>query len=503
MTSQQLYDDALKFLNGTGGYPKNLKKGEKLMLQASNAGSRQAAGYYATHFAKNDGEMLMHLQKSGAYEDHPNEYVRCLYTTAKKAMKKDPAIAKNNYDAANRVQAQYHDDGYYYKAELAKLAGDPDEKYRSYLYLAALGMSKAMPDEAYALIGRDRGVIYNKDELDAYVKANEIKLGGFAEVTKTEEEAWRIVEANLSTKEGKAKLPAGAAGAMLKKRPTGTLEYQRVLRACYRTSRMSVGFEYNNPSYSTVTRGTVSDWDVPEDKQYTAFWYTDFRYFAKQSVAWESLKQLKYSNTYPTNLIFQKARFRVDTPYYYSLMSKCMDAAKASSRSNSIRHFKEALGTQKNWSTGHITANIQTANTGLDSFKIYFVPFYYFTVELAFGKTATVRVNAQTGDTEYYENCPFGQFTEYDDYETGGNVKLDKEKVDAVKKAASRKSAKKDRTIGKGCFIAAVALIILTIIIGSGELAALTFVGAIGSAIAGVFFFFKSFFTSLISKFKK
>lgn len=88
MTSQQLYEEALNHINGTNGYPKNPKKGEKTMLQASNAGSRQAAGYYATHFAKNDNEMLVHLQRNGAFEDHPNEYVRCLFTRRKSSRKK-------------------------------------------------------------------------------------------------------------------------------------------------------------------------------------------------------------------------------------------------------------------------------------------------------------------------------------------------------------------------------------------------------------------------------
>lgn len=497
MTSEQLYDEALKHINGTGGYPKNPKKGEKTMLEASNAGSRKAAGYYAMHYAKNDSDKLIHFQKSGAYEDYPNEYVRCLLTTAQKMAKRNPGIPKSNYDAANRVQAKYHGDGYYYLAELAKLAGDTEQKYKDYLYLAALGMSKAMPDATYALINRDRGVIYDKEEIELWIKANELqdRVAGYGEIKKTEEEAWRIVEAHLSTKEGKEKLPAGGASAMLKKRPTGTLEYQRLINVAMSVKYISVGFEYDNPNYSTVTRGSINDYKLD---RYMENWFTDFRCSAKQKDAYKTFEKLSYTKTVPT-----RGRFRVDTPYYYSLCTECAETSKTEMINEAKWLFKKDLGQQKNWATQHINVTLNKHDTGLKFFRIYFMPFYYFTVDLAFGKTATVRVNAQTGEVDFYENCPFGQFTEYDDYKTGGNVQLNKATVDALKKATAKKDAKKDRTIAKWSGIGALALLVLTIIIGSGTFAGLCFLGAIGLGVFALWKLCKGFFKSLIAKFKK
>ena len=503
MTAQQMYELALKHLNGTGGYPKNPKKGEKTMLEASNAGSKDAAGYYAMHFAKNDNEKLIHFQKSGAYADYPNEYVRCLYTTSQKIAKKNPEQVKKNLASAREVKV--HADGYYYLAELAKLAGESDGAYRNFLYLAALGNSKAMPDETYKYINRERGVIYGKEEFDLYTKANEIKVGGFAEVTKTEEEAWSIVEANLDTKEGKAKLPTGMAGAMLKKRPQGVLEYQRVIYVRYKTSLISVGFEYDNPNYSTVTTGTLSDYHVSDSQLTSAYWFTDFRYPDKQTAAWQSLNKLTYTSTYPSNMRFKNARFRVGTPYYYSLCNKCMDETKEGSKWRAKNDVKEYLSRQKNWNTSHIKINLQKSDTKLDDFHIKFIPFYYFTVE-SFGKSATVRVNAQTGAVDFYENCPFGQFTEYDDYAKGGNAQLNREVVDAAKKREARQSVAKDRKIGKFCFIGAVVAFILVFVFESMKndaLSIISFLASVGLAGAGVWFFFKSFIKAIINKFKK
>lgn len=500
MTAQQLYELALKHINGSGGYPKNPKKGEKTMLEASNAGSKEASAFYAMNYAKNDSEKLIHLQKNGAYTEYPNEYVRCLFTTSQKIAKKNPELVKKNLSSARGVKV--HADGYYYLAELAKLAGESDGSYRDYLYLASLGMSKAMPDETYKYINRERGVVYDKEEIELYVKANDIKVGGYGVVTKTEEEAWSIVEANLDTKEGKAKLPAGAAGIMLRKRPQGVLEYQRVIYSRYKTSLVSVGFEYDNPKFSTVTTGTLSDYKVSDSQLTSAFWYTDFRYPEKQSTAWKSLKEISFTSTVPT-----KGRFRVGTPYYYSLCNKCMDSAKDGSKWRAKEDVKDYLSKQKNWNTAHIKINLQKSDTKLDEFHIKFVPFYYFTVDLAFGKTATVRVNAQTGAVDFYENCPFGQFTEYDDYETGGNVQLNKDVVDAAKKAAAKKSIAKDKKIGKYCFIGAVVAFILVFVfeatVKNDFLEILAFLSSGGLAIAGVWFFFKSFFKGIINKFKK
>ncbi|MBR2023278.1 MAG: hypothetical protein IJ996_02010 [Clostridia bacterium] len=497
MNAQQLYDEALKHINGTGGYPKNPKRGEKMMLEASNAGSRQAAGYYAMHYAKKDSDKLIHFQKSGAGADYPTEYVRCLLTTAQKEAKKNPNIAKSNYSVAKDVKV--HDDGYYYLAELAKLAGESDQTYRDYLYLAALGMSKAMPESAYKYIGRDYGVIYDKEEINLWIKANNIETY-FVDIKKTEEEAWRIVEANLSTKEGKAKLASGGASAMLKKRPLGTLEYQRVINVSYRTEVISAGVEYNNPNYSSVMTGTISNFNVNESNPTRANWYPDFRFRDKHTIAWQTFKPLSYSSAVPS-----KGRFRVGTPYYNAIINECFTYTEKISKDHALYRLKEHLNQTKNWEISYIKTNLKQTDTKLSQFNILFVPFYFFTVELALGKTATARVNAQTGDIDFFDNCPYGQFDEYDKYLIGGNARMTAEQIKSLQKSANRASSEKDKKIAKFLAIGGAATFVLSLVLQNSmnELAAILFLLTPCLLVGALIMAFKPFFKSLIGKFKK
>ncbi len=504
MTSQQLYDEALKHIEGKGGYPKNPKKGKKTMMEAANAGSRQAAGYCATQYATNEAEMLKYLDMNEAKEDHPNDYVRCLYTLAQRSKGK-PETVKGYFTKSCNVKANYHADGYYYYAELGKLAEKDDTWYRDTLYLAALGNSKAMPDATYAYINRTRGVITGKEEVELWVKANEMKdrVAGYGAVTKSEDEAWRIVEANLSTKEGAKKLPAGAASAMLKKHPTPTLEWQRLIVVYAQLTKISVGFEYDDPKYSQVSKGSISDFKV--DSTPNGYWFTDFRHPVKQTQAWKDFDTLSYSKNIPSN-----ARLRVSTPYYNALCVECAEQSKKGAMNRAKNEFKDALSKAKNWPSQYISLTVNDHDNGIESFKIYFVPFYFYTVDLAFGKTATVRVNAQTGAVDFFENSPFGQFDEYDDYKKGGGAKLNKELIDAQKRAAERAKTgldANDRKFIKTSLIGAGIAFVLFLIGGTAKfngneiLAILGFLGTlVGLGLAAwkglkkVGYFFKNLF---------
>ena len=80
------------------------------------------------------------------------------------ATAKKPDVAKSNYEVAKTLKLE--SDGYYYFAELSKLAGESDKVYRDNLYLASLALSKAMPEKAYKYINRDYGVYYDKEEIE-------------------------------------------------------------------------------------------------------------------------------------------------------------------------------------------------------------------------------------------------------------------------------------------------------------------------------------------------
>ena len=492
MNAQQLYDEALRHLNGTDNYAKNPKKGKKLMLEASKLGNAQADGYCAMNFAKSDAEKIAYFKKNGAGANYPTEYLRCLLATAKK-----PDLIKNNYEVAKTLKLE--GDGYYYFAELSKLAGESDKVYRDNLYLASLALSKAMPEKAYKYIGRDYGVYYDKEEIELWAKAYNVKAY-YGKIEKTEEEAWRIVESNLSTKEGKAKLPTGGAAAILRKKPTATLEYQRVLYACYRTEVIDAAIEYNNPNYSSVMKGTVSNFNVNEDNPTRAHWFPDFRFHATHKLAWQTFKSMNYTATAPV-----KGRFRVGTPYYNAIKNECLAETQKASKDHALWRLKEHYNKTKGWETNYIKTTLQKSDTSFDEFRIYFVPFYYFTAELGLGNTATVRINAQTGEIEYFENCPFGQFDEYDKYLIGGNARMSKDQIKSLAKAKAKSASEKDMKIAKYCAIAGVVAFIFSMITmeSMNEVAPFIFIASLGLFAFAIWSAFKSFIISFFGRFKK
>ncbi len=497
MTSQQLYDEALKYIEGKGGYPKNPKKGQKAMMEAAEGGHVEAARYCITHYAKTEKEKLHYFNKNpNVRTGITNEYVRCLYVEAQAMMKKKKTVG-DTFFMANLSKDTYHDDGYYYFAELGKLAGKDDAWYRDTLYLAALGSSKVMPDSAYAYINRTRGVIEGKVELDAWVKANKLQdnIGGYGEVTKTAEEAWRIVEANLSAKETVKLLPPGAARHILKAGPCAVLEYQRVIAIYAKIKDISVGFEYDNPKYSQVTTGTLTDYTVDVTRGH---WYTDFQYGTKQTEAWKKFRDLSYKSTTPN------ARVRISTNYYGDLLSTCADQAKSSVMWAAKSTIKEDLGKAKNWPTQYISLNVKEHDTSISSLKIYFVPFYYFNYELSKSKTITLRVNAQTGEFEWFENAPFGQFTEYDDYKVGGGAKLNKDLVNARKYVSNTVQNEKIKKTAIVFSVAAVVCFILIAVFQNTDaLAIICFLASIACAAFAVFNWCKLLFNKVKRFFKK
>lgn len=223
MSNQDLYNEAKHLLNGTGGYPKDEKKGYKKMKEAADAGNTEACVQYANYLCGKQKyfDALNYFESNSAYTSATREYVTCLYNCALKKAS-DTTIVETYYNKACLVKDKLRSDGCYYFAQLAKMSGQSDDVYRKALYFAALGDSEAMPDQEYALIGRERGVIYGKSEIEAHINANyagsDAKyFGGFLPCTQTEQSAWNIAKANYQQK-GKKRIRCRGSARFSKSR---------------------------------------------------------------------------------------------------------------------------------------------------------------------------------------------------------------------------------------------------------------------------------------------
>ncbi len=430
MNHQELYTEALHLIEGSGGYPKNEKKGYKKMKEAADAGSVLAAGKYALHLWEQTKhfDALAYFEKNNAYKEFPKEYVTCLYNCATKK-KSDLALLKTYYEKALKVKNNLHGDSYYFFAQLAKMSGQAESVYKEALYYAALGSSTAMPDKAYAEIDRERGVVYGKEEVSLYIKVNysgedEKFFGGFLPCKQTEQSAWNVAKANLTDRKVKKEFGVGGTSALLKAEPKGVLEYQPIAYSAIDVDDVSFRFKYDHPSSSTISTGS----DSCDLDRYWYNYYAAFRSKHKQSDFYKQVENESVTKLTPD------ARLRTSTPRWSDVVDASFKSAQTSATNGTRSRIKSAVASAYKWEERYVTVDIENNGQSIKALKTYFVPFWFFTVNTAFGKTATVRVNGITGEVDFFANNPFGLFTPYDDVKTGGMAMYSKEMQKVIRK---------------------------------------------------------------------
>lgn len=466
MTHQEIYIEALHFIEGSGGYPKDEKKGYKKMKEAADAGNTAAAGKYALYLWEKTKhfDALSYFEKNNAYKEMPRDYVTCIYNCAIRK-KKDLALLKTYYEKASRVRSNLHGDSYYYFAMIAKMSGQDVSVYKEALYYAALGSSTAMPDRAYKEINRERGVVYGKDEVSLYVKVNysgedEKYFGGFLPCTQTEKSAWNVAKANLSDKRIKKEFGFAGAAALLKAEPKGVLEYQPVAYSCMTVGTVSCKFKYNNPSYSTVNTGSGS---LPLNWNWFNY-HAGFRTKYRQGDYHKQFENASFSKLTPD------ARMRTAAPRWSEIVDASFEMAKSSATSGARSKYKTAIASNYNWEERYVTVDIEDNGQSIKALKTYFVPFWFFTVNLPFGKTATARVNGNTGEVDFFANNPFGLFTPYDDVKAGAMTMYSKELQKVIRKRTPEYKKTKKHLIG---LLIQVILFFLGVVAESGFIALL------------------------------
>ncbi len=444
MSNQELYNEAMHLIEGSGGYPKNEEKGYKKMKEAADAGNATAASKYALYLFKHSKypDALTYFEKSNAYSQSPKEYVTCLYHCAQKN-RTDEARLKSYYNNASRVYNSLHGDSYYYFAQLAKLNGETGSVYKEALYYAALGGSTAMPDKTYKEINRERGVVFGKDEASLYIKVNYSGdnaqyFGGFLPCTHTEQSAWNIAKANFTDKNAKKQFGYDGPVALLKQEPKGVLEYQPVAYSSINVDTVFCKFKYDHPNYSTVNTGSGN-------QTLNWHWYNyhaGFRSKLKQGEFHKQFENASFTKTVPD------ARLRTSAPRWSEVIEASFDMAKTSATNGTRSKIKTALSDKYNWETKYITVDIENNGQSIHGLKTYFVPFWFFTAKLDFGKTATARVNGATGEVDVFINNPFGLFTPYDDVKAGGLAMYSKERQKVIRQSTPEYKKKKKHLIG-------------------------------------------------------
>lgn len=437
MTGQELKQMAFGHLQGKNGYPKNEKKGWKLMQQAADAGDSEACGQIALHYmdAIKLPQARDYFNMVEAYKRHPNAYAKCLALYAAKKLKKEPDFVRKLFEEANRVENDLHGDGHYYYAVLLHFAyPDNEEKYCEHLYYAALGGSDDMPDSCYAYINRERGVLHSKAEMEAWLRVNNDGriVGGFIPCKLDEEEAWRVAVSNLDTKAGRRAFIGAARKAFISKDHETNLEYQQVIKCQISVDTISARYEYNHPNSNYINKG-AGKLDI---NSYWTNCYATYRAKQPQDELFKKYKDVKLSDD------FVEARVRVNPYRSDEVICECKNQTIYDATIGTLGDIKTTLVKQNNWEKRYIHVDIDDYAQSLKNFYMLFVPFYFFTVKLGGKKTYTIRVNAFTGETDFFVNNPFGQFTDDDDVKKGGFAKIGQDKSKKDRKARRRRNIK-------------------------------------------------------------
>jgi len=432
---KELYQEAQNFFEGKGGYPKNFKKGMAKLREAALAENQDAAGEYAEYLVKNKkyAEALEFYKINYTHDFFPDEYVYCLFKRALQIYKKNLEEVQKFYGMGKEVDKYLDGDGYYYLACLCELAtGKKDEKY---LLEAAKNHSRAMPDAEYKKIGREYGVVMSLEEMDEYLEDADEDVDSFGVLKLDENAAWKIVSANLDEKKVKYNISTQAIKKLLTQKPKGILEFQKVIKIKYTCGKPYVNFEHDDPRFTTVETNSFS---YPMNSSWSSMFAT-YLDKARQEDFREKMRNFETCDTY------YNCRYRVISEYDGYLLDCCDKSAYQKTYNGVTYTIKEQISKLKNWKMEHITLTLGENDISLSEDAVIFVPFWFFTISLGKNSTATVRVNATTGEIDTFTDNPFGQFTEYYNAKVGAMQKFSKEALKGLKKAKRKEKFKQNK----------------------------------------------------------
>ena len=421
MDANQLYQEAQNLLNGTNGFPKNPKKGYAKLKEAADAGNQKAREEWGEYLWVEKGKYAESLPyyEAGTLSDQDavEDYLFVLTKLVAKN-KKDPTFAQTAADKAFAYHDKFDAESYYFYGVLLQ-KGYPEktkEIHDSFDMAAFLG-SEYMPDETYASIGRERGVFTGKTEMDIWQKnTSDGKSSTFVPCNRSAEEAWSIAKANLEEKATKKILTYAQISKLLKGAPQAQLEYQPIVKCAVEVGTPNVRYKYDNPSYSTVSSGST---DYTVDMYWTNYCAT-FKTKQTQRDLWKVYKNA----TFTSNCV--DGRVRIHPVGQKAVIERAIELSSKDATEGARQEIKEAFHKAKNWDTKYIEIIYNDKASDIKELSYVFVPFYFFTVSMGGKKSVTVRVNAYSGEVDYFVDNPFGQFSEDDNVAQGGGASQSK-----------------------------------------------------------------------------
>lgn len=408
-----MYEEARNFINGTGGYPKKVNKGLKIMKEAALI--NEAASCYYGVFSAEQKKYAIAYECLSRFDEvkkiAADDYCKCMYYMAKKKAK-DPAALEGFLNDVEFVRSSITGEGFYYAALIRRIAKQPVEAVNEELKLAAFCGSVDMPDYEYAACGRERGVYYGEEEFRAIIGArddDDKTFGGFYPCEKTKEQALKIAKANLDEKRIKEILPFGASLALANADMDAVLEYQKVYRVIISVGKYDARYEYNHPNYSTVTSGSAS---LQIDMNWRRY-YATYQHHIPQVDLFKTFNEMT-----PGNVCNPDAQFRVVNSYDSYIAQVCDEKVVADIEAGCKYKFKQALIEQNNWEGKYIKVTTNDKEIQSHTLKEFYVPFWFFTKKIL-GISITLRVNATTGEVDAFVGNPSGRFAQEDNMAVG------------------------------------------------------------------------------------
>lgn len=439
MDEFELFNEGMNFYKGQNGYPQNSKKAIHYFEKSSEAGNRDASFELAKLYFlnKNYDLALKYFDTNEAYLYGPRQYVFSILKQLPRNVKKNPDLAETMLNKAIKCEKSLDEDGCYYLACIIKAVHPEDEKeYLKYILRAAKGFSTVMPDELYKLVGREYGVLNNLEEMKLFLESedeDDLEVNGFGPLNKNHDEAWRTAVANLTEKGIKHNISNALIKKLIEAQPSGILEYQPIYEISYYVGGLKGKFKYDNPNYTSVSTGSGG---LYVNASWSRIYATYLDKYTQKKFKQKAMS-IKYTNTY------YNARYRIYPEFGLGIEKILDEDVKDVAKTNAGYKFEDKIANDYNWETKYIDVTIDDIEITPSKKCCYFIPFWFFTIELGKNKSATVRVNASTGEVDTFLNNPFGQFTEYDNPIEGAMMKWNKDIIKDMNKKKRKEKIKK------------------------------------------------------------
>ena len=391
MTAEEQRKIAYGYIHGYDGLPKNEKKGWELMRAAADAGDAAAAASMAEHLADSEPETALgYFTQSGS---EPNTlYLKILYLAALKT----PEKANEYWTASKRVTPDR--DGLWYCAKLLHAADPTDMGYTELLSDAASLGSGLLTDEDYAACGRARGVVVGREEFERFVRTDQAhERYYFSRIDKNESMARALVEANLGEKEAAKLLGKDIVAKIKGMQPEVTLEYEPVYIPGEQLDE--VRYTYTHQESDSITRHSGSGVLAAEGH----YDYLERHELVTPLFLRREEKTYYFHGEEP---VPENARIRVSVPDMDAMEEESFKKNFRDALQSATTAVEMALSKEYGWSVGCIDVDIDTDNWEA-TIDLGFVPCWFFSYKLK-DRLVTIRVNATTGDIEYFFDNPFG-----------------------------------------------------------------------------------------------